>query len=208
MSKYVDKGYFLLFDNFCTTLDLVQNLLTGNNFSCGTIRVNRRMFPVAFKNEKFAVGSSSFLKTNENLLVVHWKDKRDAFALSSFHSYDQIKITWHAGQIRKPEIICGYSNHMGGADECDQYLSYYTIVRKEIKWCKKVFFRLLEMNFVNAIYLYFHMNPEIACNRDSHKILCLALIYMLVIRTWITRQIVLLKKEEGRNVWIRLKEDL
>lgn len=75
MSKYVDEGYFLFFDNFSTTLDLVQNLLTGNKFSCGTIRVNRGMFPIAFKNEKFAVGSSSFLKINENLLAVHWKDK-------------------------------------------------------------------------------------------------------------------------------------
>lgn len=64
------------------------------------------------------------------------------------------------------------------------------------------------MNFVNAMYLYFHMNPEIACKRDSHKKFCLALIHMLVSRTWITRQIVLLKKEEGHNVWIRLKEDL
>lgn len=92
MSKYVDKGYFLLYDNFFTTLDLVQNLLTGNNFSCGTIRVNRGMFPIAFKNEQFAVGSSSFLKANENLLAVHWKDKRDVFALPSFHSYHQLKL--------------------------------------------------------------------------------------------------------------------
>ena len=52
------------------------------------------------------------------------------------------------------------------------------------------------------------MNPEIACKRDSLKKFCLALIHMFVIGTWITRQIVLLKKEEGHNVWIRLKEDL
>ena len=80
------------------------------------------MSRTVFKNKKLSVGSSSFLKTDENILAVDWKDKRDVFALSSFHINHQIEITQHPGQISKPEIICGYNNHMGGADKCDQCL--------------------------------------------------------------------------------------
>lgn len=58
---------------------------------------------------------------------------------------------------------------MGGVDKCDQYLSYYSLVRKSLKWWVKVFFRLLEMCVVNAMCLYFAKNPLFASKRNSHK---------------------------------------
>ena len=42
--------------------------------------------------------------------------------------------------VEKPRIICQYNNYMNGVDKCNQYLNYYSIGRKFIKWWKRVFF--------------------------------------------------------------------
>ena len=49
---------------------------------------------------------------------------------------------------------------MNGVDKCDQYLNYYSMGRKSIKWWKIVFFKLIELCVVNAMVIYFHKNPD------------------------------------------------
>jgi hypothetical protein len=37
-------------------------------------------------------------------------------------------------EINKPNCMVQYNKYMKGADCADQYLSYYSIVRKTVKW--------------------------------------------------------------------------
>ena len=83
-------------------------------------------------------------------------------------------------KVTKPEIITEYNKYTNGVDKCDQYLNYYVIGRKSIKWWKKIFFHMFEMNIINAMVLYFTGNPELAKKRQSHKKFRVMLVHELV----------------------------
>jgi hypothetical protein len=63
-------------------------------------------------------------------------------------------------QVRKPECIMKYNQQMKGVDLADQYLSYYSFLRKSIKWTKKVFMFLLHCTLFNSFILYRKLNPH------------------------------------------------
>ena len=92
-------------------------------------------------------GQSMILK-HECLTVVRWKDKRDVFALSSFHGNSIDNEMPH-----KPEIISTYNSFMNGVDHNDQLLSYHALNRKSLKWLKKVYWRLFGLVIVNMFQI-------------------------------------------------------
>ena len=69
---------------------------------------------------------------------------------------------------------------MGGVDKCDQYLSYYALPRKSMKWWEKVFFRLFEMYIVNAMCIFFEKKTEFGKKKNGHKIFRLKLVHEMV----------------------------
>ena len=46
-------------------------------------------------------------------------------------------------EIKKPYTIVQHNEFMKGIDRADQYLSYYSVLRKTVKWLKKVVLYLL-----------------------------------------------------------------
>jgi hypothetical protein len=46
--------------------------------------------------------------------------------------------TRRGGRVKKPSCILTYNKYMKGVDRAEQYLPYYSILRKTIKWSKKV----------------------------------------------------------------------
>lgn len=53
---YLNKGYRVYFDNFYTSVKLVEDLEKQNTFSCGTIRSNRKELPANFSSKNLAKG--------------------------------------------------------------------------------------------------------------------------------------------------------
>jgi hypothetical protein len=49
---------------------------------------------------------------------------------------------------------------MKGIDRTDLYLSYYSVLRKTIKWSKKVVLYLLNCALSNAIFVYRTLNTS------------------------------------------------
>ena len=160
LSQYLDKGYQIFFDNFYTSLTLVKDLLSRNTFAYGTIRINRGEFPDTFKNAKLKPGNEIYIK-NGDIMAVHWKEKRDVFLLSSFHGTSEKAIERYTGTIQKPDVIVDCNQYMGGADKCDQYLSYYYIGEKAHKWWKTVFFSMCQMCITNSMCIYTAKNPDL-----------------------------------------------
>jgi len=54
----------------------------------------------------------------------------------------------------KPVCICDYNKNMGGVDNIDRQLSLSEIIRKTMKWYKKLFFHLVDLSLSNAHVLY------------------------------------------------------
>jgi len=73
------------------------------------------------------------------MTAVHWKDKRDVYALSTIHGNAVGDDLPH-----KPEPISGYNKYMGGVDRNDQLLAYFTTGQKAMRW-KRVFCDVLQL---------------------------------------------------------------
>jgi len=54
-------------------------------------------------------------------------------------------------EIKKPYTIVQYNKFMKDVDRADQYLSYYSILRKRVKWSKKVVLYLPNCALFNAL---------------------------------------------------------
>jgi len=48
---------------------------------------------------------------------------------------------------------------MKGVDRADQYLSYYSLLRKTVKWPKKGAFWLINYGLFNSFRIYQKLNP-------------------------------------------------
>jgi len=57
-------------------------------------------------------------------------------------------------EIKKPYAGVQYNKFMNGMDRADQYLSYYSVLRKSVKWSKKVVLYLLNCALFNAFFVY------------------------------------------------------
>src|SRR5215475_11237864 len=60
----------------------------------------------------------------------------------------------------KPKCVIDYNRHMQGVDAVDQCLAYYPLIRKTVKWPKKVFFFLLQCCLFNSYVTVSKNNPN------------------------------------------------
>ena len=57
-------------------------------------------------------------------------------------------------EIKKPYAVVQYNKFIKGVDSADQYLSYYSVLQKTVKWSKKVVLYLLNCVLFNTFFVY------------------------------------------------------
>uniref|UniRef100_A0A8D0A249 PiggyBac transposable element-derived protein domain-containing protein n=1 Tax=Sander lucioperca TaxID=283035 RepID=A0A8D0A249_SANLU len=150
-------------DNLFTSLSLLDEMTKRGYGSCGTVRDNR-LFDVPFtpKKEfnKLPRGATQVLTEGEKLLV-RWKDNNVVtMATNMEKSYTESVVKrWikerHAfDQVRQPQCIKQYNEHMGGVDLHDQQASRYSITIRSKKWWWPIFAWSLNSALVNCYYFY------------------------------------------------------
>ena len=55
-------------------------------------------------------------------------------------------------EIKKPYVVVQYNKFMKGIDSADQYLSFYSVLKKTVKCSKKVVLYLLNCVHFNAFF--------------------------------------------------------
>lgn len=148
LEPYLDQNYHVYQDNYYNSVTIAETLLSRQVRVCGTIRVNRGL-PPDLKNESQSLkrGETSFRRKGEILLQI-WRDTRAVNMISTIHSSTMVDVPRRNDTIiKKPLCICQYNTFMKGVDRADQYLSYYSILRKTVKWPKKVAFWLINVPF-------------------------------------------------------------
>jgi hypothetical protein len=63
-------------------------------------------------------------------------------------------------EIKKPYTVVQYHKLMKGVDRTDKYPCYYSILRKTVKWLKKVVLYLLNCALFNAFFVYKTLNTH------------------------------------------------
>ena len=87
-------------------------------------------------------------------------NRRNVFMISSVPEHDGSlipsgKTSRNGEEIQKPECVLDYNNAKKGVDVSDQMTSYYTALRKSLKWHRKVAIEIITgMSIVNAHVLY------------------------------------------------------
>jgi hypothetical protein len=59
----------------------------------------------------------------------------------------------------KPLCIFQYNMFLMGVGRADQYLAYYSLLRKTVKWTKKVALWLIHCALFNSFLVYKNLNP-------------------------------------------------
>ncbi|GBP72432.1 PiggyBac transposable element-derived protein 4 [Eumeta japonica] len=133
--------------------------------------LNRRDLPQGWRNQVLEVNEMAFCHRG-NLTAYKWKDNSDVCFLFMKHaaSWTEVEVKAKGGKVKrvKPDCILDYNVKKIGVVLNDQYVSYYTVHRKSMKWWKKMFFHLLARSMVNAYIIYNKLNTNSCRTRFSH----------------------------------------
>lgn len=155
-----DKHHQVYFDNYFSSIPLMEYLKSKGVHACGTIRSNRRALPVGIKPDKsLERGEFDHRVSKEGILYVKWNDNKPVHVVSNFHGTDTTEIlrTQKDGTRKKfpsPTAVKSYSQHMGGVDKADMLCSIYGLNRKAKKWWHRLFFGIIDRTVVNAMIAY------------------------------------------------------
>lgn len=162
--NYLDHGRVVVTDNFYTSIDLAQRLLNRKTHTVGTLRKNRKGTPKEIIKEKLKTGEIAGRENNSGIVIAKWKDKREVYILSTYHTLDITntgKKNRKREDIVKPQSIIDYNSGKAGIDLSDQLSSYSTCVRKSLRWYHKVATELLMgTTVVNSFIVYKCGNPD------------------------------------------------
>ena len=161
---YFNSYRHFYFDNFFSSIPIVQHLLKNKTYACSTIRQNRKQFPADLKNIKLKRGE---IRTRQcgNLCCLAWEDKRLVTILSTNSDPEPEvfgPLDLRTGKRKavdeedraKPAVISLYNKNMNGVDVNDQYRSYYSVGSPSKKWWKYLAWFFVNISIVNGFVLY------------------------------------------------------
>ncbi len=173
IKDYNNVGRTVVTDNWFTSLTLAEKLLQQKTHLVGTLRQNRKGIPnslfqvklnktdgstLKMKNkklEKIQKGDTVAMRNKSGVTIVHYKDKRSVLLLSTRHTLEMVEITKKYKTVVKPDSIHFYNRKKIGVDISDQMASYNDVLRKSMKWYRKLAFEmLLHMAVTNSWIVY------------------------------------------------------
>ena len=183
------KYHKVYFDNYFSSIALMETLKLRKILACGTIRPSRKDIPVLRDDKSLKRGEFDYRSTADGITVYRWKDSKAVNFISNYHGIDQTTVERRLKDGRKitvpcPKIVRDYNAHMGGVDTHDMLRQIYGIHRKNIKWWHRIFFGLLDMAIVNSFLVYRETENALISQKEyrrhlakglltySHKTVC------------------------------------
>lgn len=156
--QLVGRNNQLYFDNFFSSVQLMNRLQEERIYACGTMRKNRKGF--AHLTEVKQRGESVWKASKSGLVCLKWMDKKPILFISNFHNpQDVCNVTRRAKDgspitVHCPTLVKNYNQFMGGVDKADMLKAIYELDRKSKKWWHRIFFHFLDVCVVNAYIIY------------------------------------------------------
>ena len=145
------KGYCVTLDNYYTSPELTDALLSCDTNSYGTLR------------KKLGLPSQFWEQFKGEVGAIRWNDapkkKFDKFVsmLSTINTFEMVnsnKIYRSTGAvIKKSDVIMDYSVTMSGVDLVSWVMIPYSSLRREVKWYKKIAELHLDISVYNIYIL-------------------------------------------------------
>lgn len=135
--KWTDRKFHLFFDNFFTSIPLIEELMKEKFFATGTARENRLAGNTLIDSKvlkKKKRGSYDYKKiSNQNIIAVKWHDNSIVTLCSNFSGVEPLHVVKRYSQKEKKNIqvsiisfytqLCiMYSLFLGGAATCHKHV--------------------------------------------------------------------------------------
>lgn len=179
------KNHKLYFDNWFTSLPLIDHLASRGIWCTGTVRHNR-LPCLTFRSDKHlqAHGRGSYDEwestfENNKVTAIKWFDNKSVHLASTFATsspvdkcsrYDR-KMTERV-EVPRPFIVKDYNSHMGGVDLHDQLMSYYRMEFRSKKYYLRLIFHMIDMAVANSWLLYRRLANSLEVPQRKQMNLC------------------------------------
>jgi len=156
----LDDWNVVAFDNYFTTVKLVEELYRRKLLSVGTVRMQCRGLPEPMKKKAKLERGQFLYQTKGCVAAVKWMDNREVSVLSTCHSPKEVRdVTRRAkdgthSTVTCPLAIAEYNRIMGGVDRFDQLRERYSVGRRSVKWWHRILYWLIDLMTVNAYVMY------------------------------------------------------
>jgi YD repeat-containing protein len=158
-------SYNVYFDNFFTSLRLIDRLTELQIGATGTVRANRiENCPVDAQEivKKKPRGSYDYRYDDSGkFVVIRWNDNSVVTLASNVHGVLPVEKVkrWSSSEkkrieVSQPAAIKFYNTYMGGTDRMDQNVSCYRTCIRSKKWWWALFVYFLDVALQNGYYLY------------------------------------------------------
>ncbi|XP_050465086.1 piggyBac transposable element-derived protein 4-like [Cataglyphis hispanica] len=137
-SDLVENEHRVYFDNYFTSVNLLEILKSKQINACGVVNKMRKYLPSFSINMKNRGEYESFI-SDTGIMATKWIDNKAVIFLSNFHSSNQYSTVYrknHMGikkPITCPSLIADYNDHMNAVDKFDQLMSSYNLDRRSKK---------------------------------------------------------------------------
>ncbi|KAG8231197.1 hypothetical protein J437_LFUL011311 [Ladona fulva] len=162
MEGRLGTGYSLFINN--SSVNLCSELLEEDTHMTGTLKKSRKDNPSEVAGKKHEPGDSIYRFLENSVCVLKWFHRMEVLVISSDFGPEMTETRKREGTKVKPKIIVKCNKQMGGTDRPDQYLSYYPLERKTLRWYLKVGLHVFHVMANNSWILHKKCNP------DSNKI--------------------------------------
>ena len=154
-AKYLNKGYIIYMDNWFTSPNVILKLLDFKTYGVGTAKPNRLNFPQMLTKYEVIKGDVLYFSAN-NILALRFSDRKEVYFLTSYtKQMEMISIDKPHKQACRPMCIDDYNKNMGGVDKHDQKLASFSILRRSLKWYRKLFIYLFDMMLLNSSIIFY-----------------------------------------------------
>lgn len=166
--------------DFFSSFQLFSDLLSDGIYACGTIRSNRKNFPLEltpYLKHGFPKRGDSITLQSEilpNLTISVWQDTKPVTLTATncqaipLNSVSRKLKTGEHQTFSCPEAITKYNKYMGGVDTNDQLGQYYHIRLKCRKYYKYLYWMLFDITISNT-YILSSTSPSLSTVTRSTK---------------------------------------
>nr|CAI5821285.1 unnamed protein product [Callosobruchus analis] len=162
--KWPDAKMHVHFDNFFSTIPLLEMLTYKNIMATGTIRENRiKNSPLIDSKEmkKRKRGHYDHRKIEDkNIIIVKWHDNSivtlcsNSAGVNPIHSVKRFCRKERKIMVQQPHLVNLYNANMGGVDRYDQNISLYRTSIRGKKWYFPLITHLIDTALQNAWQLH------------------------------------------------------
>ena len=146
VTPVMNKNHHVYFDNFFSSVRLLEHLRVQKTYACATVRINRKDLPPCAR-QRLRPGDK-VVRHKGKIVFTKWHDKWDVSVISTNLNPNtpDVVIQRCNQQVRKPAVIGLYN------ENCN----YYSVGRSSKKWYKYLFWYAIDVSICNAFILQNH----------------------------------------------------